>query len=131
MRPLALAILALTLAAPAAAQSVPVETATLAGQRITLHLHPFLTDEETAILRAVTTNEQALALFIARPRRHAAMAVAPGEGFVRAGQPVASAFAISDMETAESARATALEGCERARREGPGCVVVLEVAPEP
>jgi hypothetical protein len=125
------ALLALGLALPAAAQTVPVETGTLAGQQITLHLHPFLTPEDLALLRLVATNEQALALFVTRPGRHAALALAPAEGLVRAGQPVPSAAALADLPTPEAARAAALEGCERARREGPACVVVLEVAPAP
>jgi hypothetical protein len=118
-------------AAPALAQTVPAETARLGGQQITLHLHPFLTAEETAMLRLVASNEQALAVFITNPGRHSAMALAPAEGFVRGGQPVASAFAISDLSTPQDARTGALEGCERARRNGPACVVVLEVAPAP
>jgi hypothetical protein len=122
-------VLGAFLAAPALAQSVPTETARLGGQQITLHLHPFLTADETAMLRLVASNEQALAVFITNPGRHSAMALAPAEGFVRAGQPVASAFAISDLTTSQDARTGALEGCERARRTGPACVVVLEVEP--
>lgn len=121
-------LLALT-AAAATAQSVPNETARLGGQQITLHLHPFLTADEAAMLRLVASNEQALAVFITNPGRHSALALAPAEGFVRNGQPVASAFAISDLQTPQDARTGALEGCERARRNGPNCVVVLEVAP--
>jgi len=123
--------LALTLSTPALAQSVPTESNRLAGQQITLHLHPFLTADETAMLRLVASNEQALAVFITNAGRHSALAVAPAEGFVRSGQPVASAFAISDLMTPADARTGALEGCERARRAGPACVVVLEVAPAP
>lgn len=128
MRPVAFA-LALMLAAPAAAQTVPTETSTLAGQRITLHLHPFLTPADLALLRLVATNEQALGVFVTRSGQHAALALAPAEGFVRGGQPVPSAAALSDLRTAEDARSAALEVCERARRQGPACVVVLEVAP--
>lgn len=125
--PLALALLLAPFAA--AAQEVPTEVSRLGGQEVTLHLHPFLTDEEAAVLRTVASNEQALQLFITRARRHSAMALAPAEGFIRAGQPVASAFAISDLRNAADARTGALEGCERARRAGAGCVIVLEVAP--
>jgi hypothetical protein len=134
LRPALSAALALTLATavavpPSAAQTVPSETHRLAGQQVTLHLHPFLSDEETAMLRLVASNEQALAVFVIGARRHAAIAVAPAEGFVRAGVPVPSAFAISDLRRAADARTGALEGCERARQTGPACVVILEVAP--
>jgi hypothetical protein len=125
------AFVALTLATPALSQSVPTEVSRLGGQQVTLHLHPFLTADELAMLRVVASNDQALAVFITTPGRHAAMALAPDEGFVRGGQPVTSAFAISDLQTPEDARTGALEGCERARRAGPACVVVLEVAPAP
>lgn len=121
--------LALTVALPLGAQTVPSETSTLAGQRITLHVHPFLTAEDLTLLRLVATNEQALGVFITRSGQHAALAVAPAEGFVRGGQPVPSAAALSDLPDPETARAAALEVCERARRAGPGCVVILEVAP--
>lgn len=113
----------------AAAQEVPQEVQTLGKQRITVHLHPFLTAEEQATLRTVATNEQALALFVTRPGRHSALAVAPAEGFIRKGQPVASAFAISDLKDTETARVAAVDGCEKVRKKGPSCVVVLEVAP--
>ena len=126
-----LAALALILAAsPLTAQAVPSETQRLGDRAVTIHLHPFLSAEETAILRAVATNEQALAIFITGDRaRHAAIAAAPADGFVRAGQPAASAFAIADLTNAADARTGALEGCERARRSGPACEVILEVGP--
>ena len=117
------------LAGAAQAQEVPSEVHTLGKQKVTLHLHPFLTGEETATLRVVATNQDALNLFLTRPGRHAAIAVAPAEGFLRAGQPVASASALSDLPRAEAARAGALEVCNKARAKGPDCVVVLEVAP--
>lgn len=130
MRPaLTVAMLALCAALPLSAQPVPRETSTLAGQQITLHVHPFLTAEDLTLLRLVATNEQALAVFITRSGQHAALAVAPAEGFVRGGQPVASAAALSDLPSPETARTAALEVCERARRSGPACVVILEVAP--
>lgn len=123
------ALLVAAMALPLGAQTVPTEASTLAGQQVTLHLHPFLTAEDLAILRAVATNEQALGLFLTRPGRHGAIAVAPAEGFLRGGQPVASAAALSDLPSAEEARQAATETCRRARRNGPDCVVVLEVAP--
>ena len=113
----------------ALAQDIPTEVQTLGKQQVTVHLHPFLTPEEQATLRVVASNEQALALFVTRPGRHAAIAVAPGEGFIRGGQPVASAVAMSDLPDTEKARTAALEGCEAARKKGPACVIVLDVAP--
>lgn len=122
--------LALLLAGPAAmAQQVPVETATLGKQSVTLHLHPFLTPEEVATLQVVASNEDALKLFITRPGRHSAMAVAPAEGFIRNGQPVESAKALSDLPNAEKARQAALAECNSTRKSGADCVVVLEIAP--
>lgn len=132
MRPTLSAALILCLAAPAAAQTVPTEASRLGDRAVTLHLHPFLTPEELVLLRTVAANEQALALFITGERdRFGAIAAAPTEGFVRGGQPPASAFAIADLRTPDDARTGALEGCERSRRQGPACVVVLEVGPAP
>jgi hypothetical protein len=113
----------------ALAQAVPTEVQTLGTSQVTVHLHPFLTPEEQGALRLVASNEQALALFMPRAGRHAAIAVAPGEGFIRGGQPVASAIAMSDLPDTEKARAAAIEGCEAARKKGPACVIVLDVAP--
>ena len=117
------------LAGPLVAQEVETEVKRLGNQQVTLHLHPFLTDEELTTLRLVATNEQALSLFVTRPGRHSAVAVAPAEGFIRAGQPVASATALSDLPNAQTARADAMATCTAAKAKGPDCVVVLEVAP--
>ena len=123
-------VMALGLAATAAqAEGVATEVSQLGKQQVTLHLHPWLAAEEVATLKLVATNEEALQLFVTRPGRHAALAVAPAEGLVRGGQPVASAVAISDLPSVEAARAAALEGCEAARSSGPACAIVLEVAP--
>lgn len=122
------AILAVT-AGAAAAQEVPTEVSKLGRQQVTLHLHPFLSPEELATLRVVATNEEALKLFVTRPGRHSAVAVAPDEGFIREGQPVASASALSDLPNADAARTAALTTCDAARGKGAQCVVVLEVAP--
>lgn len=116
-------------AAPALSQTVPPEVQRLGASQVTLYLHPFLTPEETAALRMVASNEQALGLFVPRPGRHAAIAIAPAEGFIRAGLPVPSATAMSDLPDAAAARAAAMQGCETARKTGEACVVVLEVAP--
>ncbi len=130
MKALAATVLGMAaLAAPLAAEQVTPEVTRLGNQQVTLHPHAFLTEEELTTLRVVTTNEQALALFVARPGRHSAIAVAPGEGFIRGGQPVASATALSDLPNAETARADAVATCNAAKTKGPDCVVVLEVAP--
>lgn len=122
---------ALVVLAPVAtsAQTVPTEVQRLGNSQVTLHLHPFLTPEELVTLRMVATNEQALALFVTRPGRHSAIAVAPGEGFIRNGAPVPSATALSDLRDAETARADAVTACTATRTKGAECVVVLEVAP--
>lgn len=119
----------LGLVGPVSAQDVPVEVKTLGKQQITLHLHDFLTEEERATLQVVASNEEALALFVTRPGRHAAIAVSPREGFIRNGQPVASAVALSDLRDAETARKDAIADCGAAKKSGPDCVIVLEVAP--
>ncbi len=127
MRLVAGLVLALGLAGPALAE-VPVETAKLKGQAITLHVHPFLTEQELQTLRLVMTNRQALELFITS-KGFSAIAVAPGEGFIRDNAPVKSAVAIGDFASAEEAAAAALAGCDAARKGGEACVVVLEVGP--
>ncbi|MDP2085445.1 MAG: hypothetical protein Q8K20_09625 [Gemmobacter sp.] len=129
MKPYVLSATLALMAAPALAQTVATEVQRLGENQVSLHLHPFLTAEEQSALRLVATNEQALALFVTRPGRHAALAVAPEEGFIRSGMPVASATALSDLPDAQAARDAAMQGCEAARKVGPACVVVLEVAP--
>lgn len=121
------------MAATAAAQAeeVPVETATLGSSAITLHVHPFLTDEELATLRLVMTNEQALGLFVPGNLGHAALAVSPDDGFIRVGAPMGSATAVGDLPDAKAAQAAALEGCEAAKQGAAPCVVVLDIAPAP
>ena len=127
MRLVAGLVLALGVAAPALAD-VPVETAKLKGQAITLHVHPFLTEQELQTLRLVMTNKQALDLFITS-KGFSAIAVAPGEGFIRDNAPVKSAVAIGDFASAAEAATAALAGCDAARKGGEGCVLVLEVGP--
>jgi hypothetical protein len=127
-----LVMAALGAAGMAQAQEVPVETGTLGGSQITLHVQPFLTPEELATLRLVMTNEQALAIFVPDATKgFAAMAAAPDEGFIRESKPVASAVAIAGMGDATAAREAAMQGCEAARKEGEPCVTVLEIAPAP
>lgn len=116
-------------ASGAMAQEVPTEVSKLAGQKITLHLQPFLTETELSTLRLVATNRQALKLFVTSPKGYAAIAVAPKEGFIRDGSPVGSATAIGELPDAASAAAAAMKGCDAVRKGGAPCVVVLEVGP--
>jgi hypothetical protein len=133
IRPLALAPLLLVLGAAGAARAeAPVpETAALGAASVTLHPHAFLTAEELATLRLVLTNEQALGLFVPEGGGFAALAVSPDDGFIRGGQPVASATALSALPDAETARTRAIEACEAARAGAQPCLIVLEIAPLP
>lgn len=137
MRKAALAVAGMLVAARVAAQEateVPVETAELGDNVVTLHLYPFLTEEEVTLLRLVTTNADALALFVPEQGGFAAMAVSPVEGVVREGVPVPSAIAVGQLPDAETARADATGKCnaarEKQRKRDPECVVVLEVMPK-
>lgn len=114
--------------APAYAEA-PAEVTTLAGSQITLHLHPFLTTEELSTLRLVTTNEQALSLFVASRKGNAALAISESDGFIRDGKPADSATALADIATPEAARQAAIAACDAARKGPKACVVVLEVGP--
>lgn len=119
-------------ALPVLAQEVPVETAKLGKSNVTLHVHPFLTEEELATLRLVMTNKDALAVFVpGKPGSFAAMAMAPDEGFIRDGAPVVSAMALADFADAATAAAEAMAACDAARKakSKASCVVVLEVGP--
>lgn len=120
----------LVVAGTAGAQDVPVETGTLGGSSVTLHLQPFLTEEELTTLRLVMTNQQALEIFVPDAAKgFAALALAPDEGFIRDGKPVASAVAIAGLTSADEAKAAALRACDAARKAASACVIVLEVAP--
>lgn len=105
------------------------QTLVLGNQQVMIHQAEFLTQEEQATLALVGSNEDALRLFVTTPGRFAALAVSPAEGFIRGGQPVASAIALSDLPSRAAAQSAALEACNAARKSGPDCVVVLEVAP--
>ena len=113
---------------------VPVETAVLGDNLVTIRLYPFLTPEEVSLLRLVATNAEALALFVPEAGGYAAMAVAPDEGMVRDGVPVPSAVAVGQLPDAEAARAGATGQCNAARasqrKRDALCLVVLEVAPQ-
>ncbi len=119
------------LAGIAGAEEVPVETSMLGASAITLHLHPFLTEEELTTLRLVMTNEQALSLFVPGKAGFAALAMSPDDGFIRAGAPMGSAIAVGDLPDAEAARTAALTACEGAKQGAAPCVTVLEIAPAP
>lgn len=119
-------------ALPVLAQEVPVETAKLGKSNVTLHVQPFLTEEELATLRLVMTNKDALAVFVpGKPGSFAALAVSPDEGFIRDGQPVASAQALADFKDGATAATEAMAACDaaRAKKSKAPCVVVLEVGP--
>lgn len=135
MRKLVLGAALAALAGMALAQG-KTEEAVLNGARITLHMQDFLTPEEQATLRLVLTNEQALALFVpgalngAGVKGHAALAMSPDEGFIRAGKPVASAVALAELPDAGAAASAVTEACDTAKaQESAACVVVLEIAP--
>lgn len=127
-----LALIALSLlAAPAGAEEpVPVETATLGKSTITLHLHPFLTQEELDLLRVIMTSKEAMALFVPGDKGFAAISVAPEDGFIRDGVPPASATALADFPDAETARADTLRICDAAKKTATPCAVILEIAPK-
>jgi hypothetical protein len=119
------------MAVAAVAQTAPVETAVLGASAITLHLQPFLTEEEVTTLRFVMTNEQALELFVPRTGGFAALAMSPDDGFIREGAPVKSAVAVGDLPDAAAASASAMTACEAAKKGAAACVIVLEIAPAP
>ena len=112
----------------AAAQDASVEVSKLAGQQITLHVYPFLSESDVKTLRLVATNKQALQLFITS-NGYSAIAVAPAEGFAPGGAPAPSAVAIGDFGDAASAAQAAVQACDAKRQGGDACVVVLEVGP--
>ncbi len=125
----AMALMAsVALALPAVAE-VPTEVTSLSGSQVTLHLHPFLTEDELATLRLVATNEQALSLFVTSRKGNAALAISESDGFIRDGQPAKSAIALADFESPEAARDATISGCDAVRKGKSGCVVVLEVGP--
>ncbi len=121
--------LAIGLAGTAWAGDVPLEVRMLAGQKVTVHVQPFLDKTELATLRLVATNKAALKLFVTSTKGYAAIAVAPKEGFIRDGAPAPSAFAMGELPDAANAQAAALKGCDAKRKGGVACVIVLEVGP--
>lgn len=126
----AVALLAMG-AGTAMAGDVPVETNVLNGAKVVLHVQPFLDATELATLRLVLSNADALSVFMPKAGGYAAMAVAPDEGFLRNGQPVASATALGGLPDAKAAATAALAACDQKRKPGgAACVLVLEVAPK-
>lgn len=123
------ALVGLVSASAVWAQGAPVETTVLGGSKIALHLHGFLTPEDLATLRFVASNPDGLGLFIQNGARFAAIALAPEEGFLRGGQPVASATAMSDLPDLATARQAAITRCNEMRQTKAACVIALEVSP--
>ncbi|VDC33057.1 hypothetical protein [Pseudogemmobacter humi] len=119
---------ALAAAVPALAD-IAVETKLNGKSEVTLHLHPFLSEEELTLLRMVQTNDQALAIFVPGKAGFAALAVSPDDGFLRNGQPVPSAIALADLPDAATAEKEALAACDATRKGKNSCVLVLTVAP--
>jgi hypothetical protein len=108
---------------------IATEVAVLGDASVTVHLQPFLTEEELATLRLVQTNDQALALFVPNRSGFAAIAASPEDGFIRDGAPVVSAKALAELPDAQTAADNAIAACNEARIGKSECVVVLEVAP--
>lgn len=105
---------------------VTVETARLAGIEIRLFRQPFLEADEIGLLHRAMTEEAALASIMTPDVRYAVIAAAPGEGFHRNGEPVASSFIFVGEITMEDTRSFALEGCEARRTTAQPCVVIME-----
>lgn len=120
-----------TLASTVWAGDVPTEVNKLQGAQITLHVYPFLKPDELKTLRLVSTNAQALAIFVPGDKKHySAMALAPDDGFLKDGTPVDTAVALSDFADPATASAAAKKACDDKRaKKGKACVIVLEVGP--
>lgn len=123
-------VAALASVTAASAQQAGSEQYRMDGLEVTVVTHAFLTEEELMTLRLVGQNRDALSLFVPEGDGFAALAVAPSEGFVRAGEPVPSAIAMAGLPDLHSARDSALEACNAARQGGAECQIVLEVAPD-
>jgi hypothetical protein len=128
MKTLIAALLVLATVAHAESEA-PTEQATLGTSTITLTVWPFLTEDELTVLRLVTTDANALALFVPEATGFSALAASPDDGFIRDGAPVASAIALSGLPDAETARTNALATCAEKKAGAADCVIVLEVAP--
>ena len=118
----------------ALAQDVPVEVSILDSSQVTLHLYPFLKEDELTTLRLVATNREALSVFLpSKDASHfAALALAPADGFLQDGAPAPTASALSDYPDSQSAATAVLAACDAQRDPSTApCVVVLEVGPAP
>lgn len=114
------------------AADVPVEVSTLDGSQVTLHVYPFLKDEELRTLRLVATNRDALSVFLPSKdsKHYSALALAPDDGFLVDGAPAATAIALGDFPDAAAAVKATTEACDAKRAKGTApCVAVLEVGP--
>ncbi len=130
---LGLGLVMVAFAGTAFAKDVPVEVGSLDGAQITLHVQPFLKDDELKVLRTVASNSQALAVFVPGDKSHySAMALAPADGFLKDGAPTDTAIALSDFPDAKAAAKAVLEACDAKRgKVGKPCVLVLEIGPKP
>lgn len=125
--------LGLALAAGAALAEAPkAETAALGGAQVSIYPWEFLTEEELTTLRLVLVNEDALAIFVPADGKggFAALAVSPDDGFIREGALAKSATALAGLESADAAKAAALEACNAAKKGEAACEIVLDVSPE-
>ena len=117
----------------ALAGDVPVEVSKLDGAEVTLHVYPFLKDEELRTLRLVATNRDALSVFLpSKDKTHfGALALSPDDGFVINGAPADTAVALSDFPDAATAAKATVDACnaKRAKSAKKPCVTVLEVGP--
>jgi len=125
-----IAAMALSGAGTVAAQAAEAQRFQLDGLNVTVFAHAFLSEEELMTLRLVGQNRDALGVFVPEGGGFAALAVAPDEGFVRAGLPVDSATALSGLPDLETARQAVLESCDSLRSSSTPCEVVLEIAPQ-
>jgi len=122
--------LALGLTAGQGAAEVAPEKAVLGDYAVTIYPHAFLSADDLAILRAIASDAQYLALFVPQEKGFSALAISPDEGFVKDGAPVASAVALGGLPDAATAASTAVEACQKAATAKTPCAVVLEVAPK-
>ncbi len=127
----AFAALAVSAAFAAVARAeVATEVAVLGDYTITLHVQPFLTEEDLTILRLVQSSQDALALFVPQADGFAAMAASPDDGFVKDGVPAASVAALGGLADAATAAANATDACQKAKQGAADCVLILEIAPK-
>lgn len=124
-------VIGVALCGSAFAQDVPVEVSKLKGQQITLHVYPFLKEDELKTLRLVARNPDALAVFVPGDKKHySALALTPDDGFMKDGAPTDTASALGDFPDAATAAKAVTEACDakRAKKTAP-CVTVLEIGP--